>query len=67
MLAIGSVVMKVHDVPCVAAFSCAALDFVPLGLDAERVEWPRPERPHDVNVRADPDGNRFCVIDTVTE
>ena len=122
MLAIGSVVMKVHDVPRAAAFWCAALDYVPLrpvdddftilgpregagqrisldrderdapdfphvhldlyagdaadqaaevdrlvGLGAERVEWPYPDRPHDFVVLADPDGNRFCVIDTVTE
>ena len=70
MLAIGSIVMKVHDVPRAAAFCCAALDYVPLrpdGLGAERVEWPNPDRTHDYTVLADPDGNRYCVIDTVAE
>jgi catechol 2,3-dioxygenase-like lactoylglutathione lyase family enzyme len=36
-----------------------------IALGAERVDWPRyPEREHDFVVLADPDGNRFCVIDT---
>ncbi|MER5780823.1 VOC family protein [Streptomyces mobaraensis] len=35
-----------------------------VGLGAERVEWDRyPEDP-DFVVLADPEGNRFCVIDT---
>lgn len=123
MLAIGSVVLKVHDVRRAAAFWCAALDYVParpiaddftilvprsgrgqrisldrdggpapefphihldlyagdaadqaaevtrlIGLGAERVvDWPYPDRPHDFVVLADPEGNRFCVIDTVGE
>ena len=38
-----------------------------IGLGAERVDWPHyPEREHDFVVLADPDGNRFCVIDTVS-
>lgn len=36
-----------------------------LGLGARRVEdWPYPDEPHDFVVLEDPDGNRFCVIDT---
>ena len=27
-------------------------------------DWPYPSEPHDFVVLADPDGNRFCVIDT---
>ena len=38
-----------------------------IGLGAERVDWPHyPEEEHDFVVLADPDGNRFCVIDTVS-
>jgi catechol 2,3-dioxygenase-like lactoylglutathione lyase family enzyme len=38
-----------------------------IGLGAERVDWPfYPDESHDYVVLADPDGNRFCVIDTVT-
>lgn len=34
-------------------------------LGAQRVDWPHhPDAPHDFVVLADPDGNRFCVIDT---
>jgi hypothetical protein len=37
-----------------------------IALGAERVDWPfYPEHEHDYIVLADPDGNRFCVIDTV--
>lgn len=36
-----------------------------LGLGARRVEdWPYPDEEHDFVVLEDPDGNRFCVIDT---
>lgn len=36
-----------------------------LGLGARRVEdWPYPDEPHDFVVLEDPNGNRFCVIDT---
>jgi hypothetical protein len=36
-----------------------------IGLGARRVEnWPYPDEPHDFVVLEDPDGNRFCVIDT---
>lgn len=36
-----------------------------IALGAERVDWPLyPEDDHDYVVLADPDGNRFCVIDT---
>ena len=35
-----------------------------LALGAERVDWDLyPDRPHDFIVLADPEGNRFCVID----
>jgi catechol 2,3-dioxygenase-like lactoylglutathione lyase family enzyme len=35
-----------------------------VGLGAERVDWDLyPDEPHDFVVLADPDGNRFCVID----
>jgi catechol 2,3-dioxygenase-like lactoylglutathione lyase family enzyme len=38
-----------------------------IGLGAELVDWPHyPEEEHDFVVLADPDGNRFCVIDTVS-
>ena len=38
-----------------------------IGLGAERVDWPHyPDEEHDFVVLADPDGNRFCVIDTVS-
>ncbi len=38
-----------------------------MALGAGRVDWPHyPEREHDFVVLADPDGNRFCVIDTVS-
>jgi hypothetical protein len=46
VLAIGSVVINVHDVRRAAAFWCAAHDFV---------------------VLTDPEGNRLCVIHTVSE
>jgi predicted enzyme related to lactoylglutathione lyase len=36
-----------------------------VGLGARRVDdWPYPEEEHDYVVLEDPDGNRFCVIDT---
>jgi catechol 2,3-dioxygenase-like lactoylglutathione lyase family enzyme len=36
-----------------------------VAIGAERVDWPLyPDREHDFVVLADPDGNRFCVIDT---
>lgn len=35
-----------------------------VGLGASRVEdWPYPDEPVDYVVLADPDGNRFCVVD----
>jgi catechol 2,3-dioxygenase-like lactoylglutathione lyase family enzyme len=38
-----------------------------ISLGAERVDWPHyPDDAHDFVVLADPDGNRFCVIDTVS-
>lgn len=38
-----------------------------ISLGAERVDWPLyPAGQHDYLVLADPDGNRFCVIDTVS-
>ena len=38
-----------------------------IGLGAVRVDWPYyPDGDHDYVVVADPDGNRFCVIDTVS-
>jgi catechol 2,3-dioxygenase-like lactoylglutathione lyase family enzyme len=38
-----------------------------IGLGAERIDWPYyPDEKHDFVVLADPDGNRFCVIDTVS-
>ncbi len=38
-----------------------------VALGAERVDWPMyPAETHDYVVLADPDGNRFCVIDTVS-
>jgi catechol 2,3-dioxygenase-like lactoylglutathione lyase family enzyme len=40
-----------------------------IGLGAERVDWPYypTDEAYDYVVLADPDGNRFCVIDTVGE
>jgi catechol 2,3-dioxygenase-like lactoylglutathione lyase family enzyme len=36
-----------------------------VGLGATRVDWPHyPGEEHDFVVLSDPDGNRFCVIDT---
>ena len=36
-----------------------------LALGAERVDWPLyPKAARDFEVLADPDGNRFCVINT---
>ena len=36
-----------------------------LGLGATRVDdWPYPAEEHDFVVLQDPDGNRFCVVDT---
>jgi catechol 2,3-dioxygenase-like lactoylglutathione lyase family enzyme len=38
-----------------------------IGLGAERIDWPYyPDEEHDFVVLGDPDGNRFCVIDTVS-
>ncbi len=38
-----------------------------VALGATEVDWPHyPDEEHDFVVLADPDGNRFCVIDTVT-
>ena len=35
-----------------------------VGLGATRVDWPLyPDGPRDFEVLADPEGNRFCVID----
>jgi hypothetical protein len=73
VLAIGSVVIMVHDVHRAAAFWCGdAADQAAeverlVALGADRVDWPYPDRPHDFVVLADPDGNRFFVIDTVAE
>ncbi|WP_063710035.1 VOC family protein [Amycolatopsis benzoatilytica] len=35
-----------------------------VGLGAQRVDWPHHPEDPDFVVLADPDGNRFCVIDT---
>lgn len=35
-----------------------------VGLGAERVDWPLYEGDDGFVVMADPDGNRFCLIDT---
>jgi catechol 2,3-dioxygenase-like lactoylglutathione lyase family enzyme len=35
-----------------------------IALGAERVDWPRYEGRDDFVVLADPDGNRFCVVQT---
>jgi hypothetical protein len=35
-----------------------------VGLGAERVDWPAYPDDPDFVVLADPEGNRFCVIDT---
>lgn len=38
-----------------------------IALGAKRVDWPLyPEGEHDFVVLIDPDGNHFCVIDTVS-
>jgi hypothetical protein len=34
-----------------------------LGLDATRVEWSKRPADADYVIMADPEGNRFCVID----
>jgi catechol 2,3-dioxygenase-like lactoylglutathione lyase family enzyme len=38
-----------------------------VGLGAERVDWPDYPADADFVVLADPDGNRFCIIDTTRE
>ena len=38
-----------------------------IGLGATRVEWDRMPADADFVILADPDGNRFCVIDTTWE
>ena len=39
-----------------------------LALGATQVDWPLyPDGPRDFEVLADPDGNRFCVIDAAFE
>jgi catechol 2,3-dioxygenase-like lactoylglutathione lyase family enzyme len=47
-----------------AADQAAEVDRL-VALGATRVDWPLyPDGPHDFVVLADPEGNRFCVIDT---
>lgn len=38
-----------------------------IGLGATRVDWPHYPADPDYVVLADPDGNRFCVVDTEHE
>ncbi len=116
MLSIGSIVIRVDDLPAQMAFwqaalgfeprhepeddfvilqppggvgTCISLDRVPssvhipprihldlytedqsgevqrlLGLGATRVEWSKRPADADYVIMADPEGNRFCVIDT---
>lgn len=115
MLRVGSVVIRVDDLPLQSAFWCAALDYVPregdgddfallrprsgagpnLSLDrvrstvqipprihldlyaadqaaevkrltalgATEVQWDKRPADADYVIMADPEGNRFCVID----
>ena len=116
MLSIGSIVIRVDNLPAQMAFwraalgfeprhepeedfvilqspggvgTCISLDRVPssvhtpprihldlytadqggevqrlLGLGATRVEWSKQPADADYVIMADPEGNRFCVIDT---
>lgn len=121
MLTVGSIVIRVDDLPRQVAFWSAALDYVPrdadgsdeaddfvllrprtgrpgpnvsldrvpapvqvpprthldlytedqrgevdrlVGLGATRVHWDRQPADADYVILADPEGNRFCVVDT---
>jgi catechol 2,3-dioxygenase-like lactoylglutathione lyase family enzyme len=78
MLRVGSILIRVDDLPRQTAFWTAALDYVPRedpsAPDADFVLMrPRDgdgpvrcdKRPADADylILADPEGNRFCVID----
>ena len=119
MLRVGSIVIRVDELPRQIAFWSAALDYVPregddddfallrprsgvgpnvsldrwhadlqvpprihldlytddqagevqrlLGLGAAEVDWARKPADADFVILADPEGNRFCVIDTTWE
>lgn len=53
MLSIGSIVIRVDDLPRQLAFWQAALGYEPRRAPDE-----------DYVILADPEGNRFCVVDT---
>lgn len=60
MLRIGSIVIRVDDLERQAAFWCAALGY------ERTARWDRPPADADHVILADPEGNRFCVIDAGT-
>ena len=87
MLRVGSIVIRVDDLPRQAAFWTAALDYVAredvpprihldlyaddqaaevvrlLALGATEVHWDKRPADADYVILADPEGNRFCVVD----
>lgn len=52
MLSIGSIVIRCADLERLEA------------LGAQRVHWPKRPDGADYVIMEDPEGNRFCVIDT---
>jgi catechol 2,3-dioxygenase-like lactoylglutathione lyase family enzyme len=66
MATIGSIVLGVNDLQRVLSFWTEALAEIErlLSLGAQRVDWDLSPEDPDFTVLADPEGNRFCVIDT---
>jgi catechol 2,3-dioxygenase-like lactoylglutathione lyase family enzyme len=65
MLRVGSIVLRVDDLRRQTEFWTAALDYVPrnIALGATEVHWDKRPPDADYVILADPEGNRFCVID----
>ena len=60
---VGSIALRVNDLQRPTECSEAALDYVLLALGATEVHWNRRQPDADYVILADPEGNRFCVVD----
>ena len=71
MIRVGSIVLRVDDLARQARFWTAALDADDqaaevrrlLALGATEVQWDKRPADADYVILADPEGNRFCVVD----
>lgn len=63
MLRLGSIVIRVDDLERQEAFWTAALDYVARDGGGTEVHWDKRPADADYVILADPEGNRFCVID----